>query len=99
MPVIEVDFGLPGVRVAEVLARVAATRGLPSAIVTDNGPEFAGRVLDQWAHEHGLQFEFIQPGKPVQNAFIESFNGKFHAECLNEQWFLSLANARDAIEA
>jgi putative transposase len=97
-PAIEADFGLPGARVVQVLERLARTTGLPRAIVVDNGPEFAGRTLDQWAHERGLRLEFIQPGKPMQNAFVESFNGKFRDECLSEQWFLTLPDARQAIE-
>lgn len=98
-PAIETDFGLSGARVVQVLERLATTGGLPPAIVVDNGPEFAGRTLDRWAHQRGLRRAFIQPGKPVQNAFIESFNGKFRDECLSEQWFLTLADARQAIEA
>ena len=81
---IEVDTSLPGERVVQVLERLAGTRGLPGGIVCDNGPEFAGRVLDQWAYRRGVQLLFIQPGKPVQNAFAESFNGRLRDECLNE---------------
>ena len=95
---IEVDHSLPGLRVAQVLERLAATRGLPRTIVMDNGPEFAGRALDAWAYRRGLRLHFIEPGKPVQNAFIESFNGKFRDECLNEHWFISLLDARHTIE-
>jgi putative transposase len=98
-PAIEVDFSLPGERVARVLDRVAASRGYPKAIVCDNGPEFRGEALDQWAHQHRVQLAFIEPGKPVQNAYIESFNGKFRDECLNENWFVSLADAQQTIEA
>ena len=64
-----------------------------------NGPEFAGRALDQWAHERGLKIDYIRPGKPVDNAFVESFNGRFRDECLNESWFLTLQEAREAIES
>lgn len=64
----------------------------------DNGPEFTRRVLDTWAYQHGVQLHFIEPGKPVQNAFIESFNGKCRDECLNKRWFASVAEARDEIE-
>jgi len=95
---IEVDHSLPGLRVVQVLERLAATRGLPATIVMDNGPEFAGRVLDGWAYGRGVHLHFIEPGKPVQNAFIESFNGKFREECLNEHWFVSLLDARWTIE-
>jgi putative transposase len=98
-PAIEVAFGIPGARVVQVLERLARTTGLPRALLTDNGPEFAGMALDQWAHRRGVRLNFIQPGKPVQNAFVESFNGKFRDECLSEQWFLSLWDARQAIEA
>jgi putative transposase len=97
-PAIEVDFSLPGERVARVLDGLAATRGLPAAIVCDNGPEFAGHVLDQWAHARGVTLAFIEPGKPVQNAFAESFNGRLRDECLNESWFVSLADASETIE-
>lgn len=97
-PVIEVDVSLSGERVAQVLDRVAAQRGLPRGIVCDNGPEFAGQTLDQWAHRRGVALLFIQPGKPVQNAYVESFNGRLRDECLNESWFVSLADARQTIE-
>ena len=98
-PVIEVDVSLPGERVVRVLERVAAVRGYPTTIVCDNGPEFRGEALDQWAHRHRVHLAFIAPGKPVQNAYIESFNGKFRDECLNENWFVSLADAQETIEA
>ena len=91
---IEVDTSLPGARVARVLDRIAAVRGLPKAIVMDNGPEFAGKVLDAWAYERGVRLDFIRPGKPVENAFVESFNGRFR----NEHWFTGLADARFTIE-
>lgn len=98
-PAIEVDTSLPGERVVRVLEQLAATRGLPKAIVCDNGPEFRGEALDQWADRRGVTLQFIQPGKPVQNAFVESFNGRFRDECLNESWFVSLTDARETIEA
>jgi putative transposase len=98
-PAIEVDTSLPGERVVRVLDRVAVMRGYPKAIVCDNGPEFRGEALDQWAHRHRVQLDFIDPGKPVQNAYVESFNGKFRDECLNENWFVSLADAQQTIEA
>jgi putative transposase len=96
---IEVDTSLPGLRVVQVLERVAQERGLPEAIQVDNGPEFISRVVDQWAYAHGVALHFIDPGKPVQNAFIESFNGKFRDECLNQSWHTSLEDARQIIEA
>jgi putative transposase len=98
-PAIEVDTSLPGERVVRVLEQLGATRGLPKAIVCDNGPEFRGEALDQWADRRGVALQFIQPGKPIQNAFAESFNGRFRDECLNESWFVSLTDARQTIEA
>ena len=96
---IEVDTSLPGVRVARVLDRLTAERcAIPDIIVLDNGPELTSRALDLWAYERGVRLHFIDPGKPQQNGFIESFNGKFRDECLNEHWFLSLADARRIIE-
>lgn len=80
---IEVDTSLPGARVVRVLERLASTGRQPLHIVVDNGPEFASKALDQWAAMRGVSLRFIDPGKPVQNAFVESFNGKFRDECLN----------------
>ena len=96
---IEVDTSLPGLRVTRVLDRVGGERGLPEMLVIDNGPEFTGKALDVWAHERGVQLYFIRPGKPIENAFIESFNGHFRDECLNQHWFTSLDDARAEIEA
>ena len=93
-PVIAVDRSLPGARVVRELDQVAQVRGYPDVIVCDNGPEFRGEDLDQWAHQHGVTLQFIEPGKPVQNCFIESFNGRLRDECLNESWFVSLADAQ-----
>ena len=67
------------------------------AVRTDQGPEFTGKALDQWAYQHGVELKLIQPGKPMQNGYIESFNGKFRDECLNEHWFSDLAHARELI--
>jgi len=97
-PAIEIDISLPGARVVRVLEDVALRRGLPQTIVMDNGPELTSRVLDQWAYAHGVELRFIDPGKPVQNAFIESFNGRFRDECLNQHWFVNLAHARRVVE-
>ena len=97
-PAIEVDTSLPGERVARVLDRLVATRGAPAAITVDNGPELRGQALDAWAYRHGVTLDFITPGKPVDNAFIESFNGKFRDECLAQHWFLSLPDARFHVE-
>jgi len=98
-PAIEVDRSLPGVRVVRVLDRLAMAWGLPEVITVDNGPEFTGKALDAWAYEKGVRLRFIQPGKPVQNAFIESFNGRLRDECLNEHVFTGLDDARRKIEA
>lgn len=97
-PAIEVDTSLNGVRVARVLDRLAATHGLPKVIRTDNGPEFAGQALNAWAYSRGVKLDFIRPGKPTDNSYVESFNGKFRDECLNENWFENLPEARLVIE-
>jgi putative transposase len=97
-PVIEVDTSLGGARVVDVLTRLTETRGLPNIITMDNGPEFSGRCLDEWAFRNGVKLNFIRPGKPVENAFAESFIGRLRDECLNENWFISVRNARDIIE-
>lgn len=95
---IEVDTSLPGQRVKQMLERLREMRGLPESITVDNGPEFAGKVLDAWAYETGVMLSFIRPGKPAENAYIESFNGRFRDECLNEHWFVSMSHARRLIE-
>ncbi len=94
----EVDTSIPGARVVRVLERLRERRGVPEVLVTDNGPEFAGQALDVWAYEQGVKLHFIEPGKPVQNALIESFNGKMRDECLNEHWCMTLVEARETIE-
>lgn len=99
VPVIEVDVSIGGARVCRILDRLFLSRPLPETLIVDNGPEFAGTALDAWAAQHGVHLHFIQPGKPVQNAFIESFNGKFRDECLNEHWFVTLQEAQLVIEA
>jgi len=93
----EVDSSMPGLRVVRVLEQIASTRPLPTTIVCDNGPEFTGRTLDAWAYARGVQLHFIRPGKPIENAFAESFNGKMRDECLNESWFADLGEARTKI--
>jgi len=97
-PAIEVDTSLGGRRVVGVLERLSETRGLPETITTDNGPEFTGKALDEWAYRHGVKLNFIRPGKPIENAYAESFNGRLRDECLNTNWFLSLKHAREVIE-
>jgi len=96
---IEADTSLPGARVVRVLEQLRRERGCPRQLVIDNGPEFTGQALDQWAYAHGVDLAFIEPGKPQQNAYIESFNGKFRDECLNEHWFLSVPDARAITQA
>ena len=96
---IEVDTSLSGQRVSRVLDGILAKRGKPERIVVDNGPEFTSRALDQWAYTNGVDLHFIRPGKPIENCFVESFNGKFRDECLNQHWFVSLKEARSEIEA
>ena len=98
-PVIEVDRHLPSARVIEVLDRLVRERGCPDAIVCDNGPEFTSRAFDAWAYRQHIQLLFIRPGKPIENAFIESFNGRLRDECLSVSWFLDLDDARVQIEA
>jgi putative transposase len=95
---IEVDTSLGGVRVVRVLEELRHSRGLPRQIRSDNGPEFVSRAVDQWAFEQGLHWHTIQPGRPMENGYVESFNGRFRDECLNENWFSSLADAREKIE-
>ncbi len=90
---------IAGLTVTRILDRLATTRGLPKVIRTDNGKEFCGHAMLTWAHERGVTLRLIEPGKPNQNAYIESFNGRFRDECLNEHWFLNLAHARVLIEA
>jgi putative transposase len=97
-PVLEVDISLSGECVARVLDRLAATRGLPACIVCDHGSEFTSQALDTWAHQRQVLLHFIDPGKPVQNCFAESFNGRLRDECLNTHWFVNLADARATIE-
>ncbi len=89
-PAILVDFSLPGRRVVGMLEDVARERGYPDILVVDNGPELRGRELDRWAHDHGVRPFLIDPGKPMRNASIESFNGRFREECLDQGWFTSL---------
>jgi putative transposase len=94
---LEVATSLPGTRGAAVLERRAGLRGTPREIVLDNGPELTSAAMDRWASGRGVRPRFIAPGRPVQHAFAESFNGRPRDECLNEHWITTLAEARDII--
>jgi hypothetical protein len=96
---IEVDQSIKGEQVADVMTRLAVLRGAPSAIRVDNGPEFVSKALDRWAYANDVTLDFSRPGKPTDNAFVESVNGRLQDECLNAHWFLSLADAKAKIEA
>ena len=98
-PAIEPRFNFRGADVVEVLERVGREVGLPAVIRVDQGSEFVSRDLDLWAYQRGVTLDFSRPGKPTDNAFIESFNGKFRIECLNAHWFMSLDDARRKCEA
>ena len=98
-PAIEVDISLGGARVVGVLERLAETRGLPEVITVDNGPKFAGKVMDEWAYRRSIKLSFTRPGKPVENAYAESFNGRLRDECLNINWFMSVRHAWEIIES
>ena len=95
---IEVDTSINGNLVARVLEGLILIRGCPAVITTDNGPEFTGIALDQWAYNNQVRLDFIKPGKPIQNAFIESFNGRLRHECLNQHYFVTLLEAKRIIE-
>ena len=95
---VEPARAMGGLAVTRVLDHLAVTRGLPRVLRTDNGPEFCSRSMLTWAHARGVTLRLIEPGKPNQNAYIESFNGRFRDECLNEHWFTSVAHARALIE-
>jgi putative transposase len=92
-----VDVSISGARIARFLDDLALRLGLPEEIVLDNGPEGTSRAMFDWSERTGVRLRFIEPGKPVQNAFVESFNGKFRDECLNLHWFRSLHQAREEI--
>ena len=94
---IAVDHGIGGEYVTRILEQAARFRGYPKAVRTDQGPEFTSRAFLAWVTGRGVRHILNQPGKPTQNAYIESFNGKFRDECLNEHWFESLAQARSEI--
>ena len=94
---IATDYGIGGLYVTRLLDRADLFRGYPVAVRTDNGPEFTSRAFMAWAQTHGIRHILIQPGRPMQNGYIESFNGKFRDECLNDHWFQTLPQARAAI--
>jgi len=98
-PILEVAQSMSGRQVAEALDRAIALHGKPRSITVDHGTEFTSRALDEWAYRNGIALDFIRPGKPVENGFIESFNGKLRDECLNANEFLSIEDARCKIEA
>ena len=98
-PAVVVGTSITGRHVVALLEQLARTAGLPQIITCDNGSEFTSRALDDWGHRHGVKLDFIRPGQPVENAYIESFNGRLREECLNQNWFLSLAEAQATIEA
>jgi len=95
---IEIDTSLSDERVARALDQMIELHGKPDALLMDNGPEFTGKKLDEWAYTNNVKLQFIEPGKPMQNGFVESFNGTLRDECLNENWFTSLGEARHVIE-
>jgi putative transposase len=95
---IEVDTSLTGARVTRVLDQIVDMRGKPDALLTDNGSEFTSRAMEKWSYSSDVKHQFIEPGKPVQNAYVESFNGKFRDECLNEHWFANLQEVRLIVE-
>ena len=96
---ITADYGISGQYVTRLLDRAAIFRGYPLAVRTDNGPEFTCRAFMAWAQSHGIRHILIEPGRPMQNGYIESFNGRFRDECLNEHWFETLHQARSTIAA
>jgi putative transposase len=97
-PALAPRFTFRGTDVVEILERVCKEVGFPATIRVDQGTEFVSRDLDLWAYQRGVTLDFSQPGKPTDNAFIEAFNGRFRAECLNAHWFLSLADAQEKVE-
>lgn len=94
----EVDFSLPSARVTRTLERLFWCFGKPEQITCDNGPEFRSKHTQKWAKKHNVTLDYIEPGKPIQNAFVESFNGKVRDECLSENWFTSIQEAREITE-
>ena len=97
-PLLKADVSLPASKVIESLEQLKQTRGLPKTITVDNGSEFFSKAMDSWAYSNSVQLDFIRPGKPTDNAFIESFNGKLRDELLNAQVFFSLSDAQENLE-
>jgi putative transposase len=95
---IEAGVSMTGKDVAAILDGLGPTRKLPRTITVDNGPEFTSKALDQWCHWNGVRLDFIRPGKPVENAFAESFIGRLRQECLNQTWFVSIEETREKLE-
>jgi len=95
---IEASQSMTGAEVAAVVERLVKERGAPNRIQCDNGSEFISRAMDKWAYDHGVMMDFSRPGKPMDNATVESFNGSFRDECLNVNWFLSMEDAQEKIE-
>ena len=95
---IDVDQAIKGEQVVAAMTRITSIRGAPRTIRVDNGPEFISKALDRRAYQNGVTLDFSRPGKPTDNALVESFNGRLRDECLNAHWFLSLADARTKIE-
>ncbi len=98
-PAIDARYSYRGEDVVQTLERICGQTGYPKTIRVDQGSEFISRDLDLWAYANNVTLDFSRPGKPTDNAFIESFNGRFRAECLNQHWFMSLADAREKLEA
>lgn len=96
---IDVEQGIKGEQVVAAVARIASVRGAPKSIRVDNGPEFISKALDRWAYENGVTLDFSRSGKPQQNGYVESFNGRLRDECLNETLFASLSHARSVLRA
>jgi putative transposase len=96
---LDAEFRFPGTAVVAVLERLVAAKQVPQELYVDNGPEFISQALDAWAHKNGVKLCFSRPGKPTDNAYIESFNGKLRTECLDQHWFASLAEAKETLQA
>jgi len=95
---IEAGQSMTGAEAAAVIERLVKERGVPDRIQSDNGSEFISRAMDKWAYDHGVVMDFARPGKPMDNATVESFNGSLRDECLNVNWFLSMEDAQEKIE-